>query len=139
MLRKPYVIRDFMFSNGVTLKATTDLPLNRSFTEQMRFKPEGSSVGEQMFIGQCMSCHTISGYRSLKKRLKGFDQAGIYNSILLTMQKPPAENRYHKVMPPVIGTPEELQALSEYLYKAVNEPAKVASSEAAEPMADKQK
>jgi cytochrome bd ubiquinol oxidase subunit I len=134
MLRKPYVIRDFMFSNGVTHEAITKLPLNRSFTENMRFKPINSSVGEQMFIGQCMSCHTMSGYRSLKKRLTGFDSKGIYENVLLVLQKPPAENRYHKIMPPVIGTEEELKALADYLYVSVNEPDKT-NSKAAEPMA----
>lgn len=139
MLRKPYVIRDFIFSNGITKEAITKLPLDRSFTEHMRFKPADSSLGEQMFIGQCMSCHTISGYRSLKKRLDGFTEDTIYNNLLLVMQKPPEENRYHKIMPPVIGTEEELKALSAYLYKAVNEPSKVADSEAAAPMAAKLK
>lgn len=118
MLRKPYVIRNYLFSNGVPLKATMDKPLTRSFTAEMRFKPKDSSLGEQMFVGQCMSCHTMDGYRSLSKRLKGRDAESIYQ-LLLVMQKPNDENPYHKVMPPIIGTEEELRALSEYLYESI--------------------
>jgi len=118
-IRKPYVIRGFMFSNGITLKATTEKPLVRSFTAEMRFKPKDSSLGQQMFVGQCMACHTMNGYRSLSKRLAGMDAKTIHESILLEMQKPGATNRYQKVMPPVIGTEEELKALSTYLYDSV--------------------
>jgi cytochrome bd ubiquinol oxidase subunit I len=112
-IRKPYVIRGFMFSNGVPLKATTTKPLNRSFLAEMRFKPKDSSVG------QCMACHTMNGYRSLSKRLAGMDAATIETSILKEMQKPGKENRYHKIMPPVIGTDEEVKALSVYLHDSI--------------------
>jgi len=118
-IRKPYVVRGFMFSNGVPLKAITNKPLKRSFTAEMRFKPSDSTLGEQMFVGQCMACHTMDGYRSLSKRLKGMDAKTIHESILLEMQKPGKENRYYKVMPPVIGTDEELKALSDYLYTSI--------------------
>jgi cytochrome bd ubiquinol oxidase subunit I len=117
-LRKPYVIRGFMFSNGVPLKATTKKPLNRSFTEEMRFKPKDSTLGEQMFVGQCMACHTMSGYRALDKRLAGRDSESIYQ-LLIIMQKPEKENPYHSVMPPLIGTEEEVRALSAYLYDSI--------------------
>ncbi|MDX1920222.1 MAG: cytochrome ubiquinol oxidase subunit I [Candidatus Caenarcaniphilales bacterium] len=121
VIRKPYVVRNFMFSNGVPLKATVQKPLTRSFTEEMRFKPKDSSLGEQMFVGQCMACHTMEGYRSLTKRLNGMDAETIHTSILKEMQKPAKENRYHKIMPPVIGTEEELKALSVYLYDSIQE------------------
>lgn len=121
VIRKPYVIRDFMFSNGVPLKAITQKPLERSFTDEMRFKPKDSSLGEQMFVGQCMACHTMEGYRSLTKRLDGMDAETIHTSILKEMQKPAQENRYHKIMPPVIGTDEELTALSQYLYDSIED------------------
>jgi cytochrome bd ubiquinol oxidase subunit I len=123
MLRKPYVIRDFMFSNGVPLKATLNKSLNRSFTAEMRFKPAGSSVGEQMFVGQCMSCHTMNGYRSLSKRLAGRDQESIYQ-LLLVLQKPGAENPYHSFMPPLIGTDAEVKALAGYLHESINSSSK---------------
>jgi cytochrome c553 len=118
-IRKPYVIRGFMFSNGVPLKATVNKPLDRSFVQEMKFKPTNSSVGEQMFVGQCMACHTMNGYRSLSKRLAGMDVDTIHGSILKEMQKPGKENRYHNVMPPVIGTDAELKALSVYLYDEI--------------------
>ena len=35
------------------------------------------------------------------------------------MQKPEKENPYHSVMPPLIGTEEEVRALSAYLYDSI--------------------
>ena len=121
MLRKPFVIRDYMFSNGVLLEATTKKPLKRSFVAEMRFKPADSSVGEKMFVGQCMSCHTMKhGYRSLDKRLGDRkDAESIYQTISI-MQKPNEENPYHKFMPPLIGTEEEVRALSNYIYTSLH-------------------
>jgi cytochrome d ubiquinol oxidase subunit I len=121
ILRKPYVIRDYMFSNGVPLSAVAKKPLNVSFTDQMRFKPSDSAIGQQMYIGQCLSCHTIKGYRSLKKRLAGRDAESIYQ-LLLVMQKPGEENPYSKIMPPLIGTDEEVRALAAYLHEAIQDP-----------------
>ncbi|MDX1918753.1 MAG: cytochrome ubiquinol oxidase subunit I [Candidatus Caenarcaniphilales bacterium] len=122
MLRKPYVIRDYMFSNGVMKDAAFKLPLDRSFTAEMRFKPS-DDMGEQMFVGQCMSCHTINGYRSLTQRLSPAsykDSDSIYQFLTMLQVPHTDDNRLYKFMPPVIGTEQELRALADYLHREIS-------------------
>jgi len=118
MLRKPYTIRGYLFSNGIMRSQAQAKDIHESFTDKMRFKPDGSETGQQMFVGQCMACHTVDGYRSLKDRLGERDEESIYQ-FLLTMQKEGEENPYHKVMPPLLGTDEEVRALAKYLHQAI--------------------
>ncbi len=121
LLRKPYVMRNYMYSNGVIAsKYPTAESLKTSFTAKMRFKPNGSGTGEQMFVGQCLACHTMKdGYRSMEKMVGTRDAEGIYQQIS-SMQKPREENPYHKFMPPLVGTEEEVRALAKYIETSVS-------------------
>jgi mono/diheme cytochrome c family protein len=67
-----------------------------------------------MFRGQCMNCHTVDGYRSMRQLLHGRDRAGISN-LLGMLHDPQAHSPYGNYMPPLAGTPDEIQALSDYL------------------------
>jgi len=131
-LRKPFTIRNYLFSNGVFLDSVlgentsgprikwSEKNLNKSFISGLKFQPKGSSTGEKMFVAQCMSCHTLKGYRSMKSRLGDRDSAESVYQTLKMMQKKPSENPYHKYMPPLIGTEEEVRALAEYIFESIN-------------------
>jgi cytochrome d ubiquinol oxidase subunit I len=70
--------------------------------------------GELMFRGQCMACHTLEGYRPIRKLLRGRDKSSIY-----TMMKILYDNKqdsiYRAFMPPLAGTRGEILSLVEYL------------------------
>jgi len=70
-------------------------------------------------MGQCMSCHTLDGYRSMTKLLQGRDDQAITN-ILEMLHNPKEGSPYVKFMPPLVGSSEEIAALHSYLSKLVN-------------------
>ena len=115
MLRKPYVIGEYMYSNGVRVKDVdkynqqgylTNAPLAAGLT--------GVDKGEMVFRGQCMSCHTLDGYRSMRRLLAGRNRQGIDN-LLQTLHDYKPDSPYRPYMPPLVGTPEEIKALGDYL------------------------
>lgn len=138
MLRKPYVIGQHMFSNGVRKTEPAKFNEQGYLTHTLWAKPEERarwaapaaggpadlSRGELMFRGQCMSCHTLDGYRSIKKLLKGRDHKGVEN-ILQVLHKYAPDSPYRAFMPPLVGTEDEVKALADYLAAQVAEtPAK---------------
>lgn len=123
MLRKPFIIVDYMFSNG-TRKTQVEKFNAEGYLVNSPWKPVAENqlaVGRRMFAGQCMSCHTVEGYRAMTKFLQGRDEKSIGN-ILDMMHKPSETSPYVKFMPPVVGTDAELAALRAYLYSLVSPP-----------------
>lgn len=135
MIRKPYVVVDHMFSNGLRLSEVetfnrvgylTKSPWVRDAERQANFTPAAAtpqsqptadwlSRGEMMFRGQCMACHTLDGYRPLRRLLHDRDRHGIEN-ILTLLHNYDKDSIYRAFMPPLVGTPEEIRALGDYLY-----------------------
>lgn len=121
MLRKPYVIGRHMYSNGTRVSEVAarnqqgylahTLWLNQSTSEHW-------AMGEAMYRGQCGSCHTLTGYRSLNHLLAGRDRESI-GSFLTMLHEYKPETTYRKFMPPLTGTPEEINALGDYLYAQI--------------------
>ena len=70
--------------------------------------------GEAMYRGQCMACHTVDGYRPTRQLLAGRDRAGITNFLTVLYDHKP-ESPYYRFMPPLVGTPEEVKDLGDYL------------------------
>lgn len=122
-VRKPFIIYDYMYANGILEKdvekynengvlAYSTFAKNREITEDNKYE-----AGEEVYRGQCLECHTINGWRSkraLVKRLDGWTEDTIQQFI-------PGMHNARPVMPPFVGTEEELEALSHYLYTVVNE------------------
>ncbi len=75
--------------------------------------------GELMFRGQCMNCHTVDGYRSLRKLLKGRDRKSIGNMADM-LHDVPATSPYKNYMPPLVGSHEEIESLVGYLDRMEN-------------------
>lgn len=131
LLRKPYVIFDYMYVNSVY---KNPLPKDGGFNlenlnkegvlasakwVQTREINEENLVqaGREVFRLECQSCHSVGGYRKigwLLRRKQLTNQPAI-SAILGVLDKVPTPN----VMPPFIGTPEEKEALSHYLASLV--------------------
>jgi len=131
--RKPFVIRDFMFSNGVLISEITDLN-SKGMLSKARWAaredngtPEGK--GHAVFRAECAACHTIDGYLSIRTRIAPVD-VDMLNGILATMAEEGSEytkGTYthqghvatekldYPYMPPFVGTEEEMGALVSYL------------------------
>lgn len=76
--------------------------------------PSDLSRGELMFRGQCMACHTKSGYRSMRRLLAGRNRESIGN-ILSMLHRHAEDSPYRAFMPPLVGTSAEIEALGDYL------------------------
>ncbi len=130
--RKPFVIRDFMFSNGVLVSEIGDLD-QRGILAKARWATREASGpdarGVAVFKAECSSCHTIDGYLSIRKLVAPVDP-DMLNGILATMREEgqeysaagyvhqghvATEKLDYPLMPPLVGTEEEVQALASYL------------------------
>jgi len=140
MLRKPYVIGQHMFSNGVRKSEVESFNKNGYLTttvwatseEKARWAAadkaatNGAPVavdlarGELMFRGQCMACHTWDGYRAMRTLLKGRDRKGVAN-ILNVLHEYKEDSPYRVFMPPLVGSTSEVEALTDYLASQVAE------------------
>ena len=128
--RKPFIIHDYMFSNGVLVGEVEELN-ERGILSKARWAarvPATSSVekGLQVFDAQCRSCHTIDGYLSIRE-LAPEDPDMTY-SVLYAMwdqgemfaELAPGEtvamgDLNYPFMPPFVGTEEEMEALVDFI------------------------
>jgi len=148
MLRKPYVIGGWMYSNGVR-KPYVDRINQEGYLAHTNWiwgqgqpilfsyltvpgAPEPSilnmpefsySRGEAIFRGECGSCHTLQGYRPLAKLLAGRDRANI-GSFVQMLHDYKADSPYRHYMPPMVGTKQDVDDLTNYLNAQVNPPQK---------------
>ncbi len=126
MVRKPYVVYDYLYSNGVLKSVAADstnfgiLKHNKWIAEKEITPANQKIVGEKIFRIQCQSCHTASGYRSMKDLAKGWDREFIFKRLTSL----PATN----LMPPFMGTEEERRAVAEYIGDIVEAKPLVAES-----------
>jgi len=129
MLRKPYVIGRWMYSNGVRVTYRERINQHGYLATSMwtwvgdgTASPSSYSRGEAIFRGECASCHTLSGYRPLKTLLAGRDRANIGNFVSMLHDYKP-DSPYRKFMPPMVGTNQDLNDLADFLNAQVNPPA----------------
>lgn len=135
--RKPYIIRDHMFSNGIVV-SDIERHNQKGILAHARWaarEDDGSleGKGRAVFRAQCASCHTIDGYLSIRRLLASAD-AEMVDMILEIMHEqgnayaggslPDTTTLDYPAMPPFVGTEEERRALGVYLTTLV--PAHVA-------------
>lgn len=122
-VRKPFIIYDYMYANGILEKNAEKfnregyLP-HSTFSAVKEVNEDNMyEAGEEIYKGQCLSCHTIDGWREKRafaNRLHGWEEASIDQYITTLHETRP-------FMPPFVGTDEEKKALAHYLYKVSNE------------------
>ena len=117
LLRKPYVVGHYLFANGTRVANVAELNRSGYLTGVMWMRtdlPPQLARGEAMFRGQCMSCHTTSGYRSMKRLLAARNREAIGNLLgILHDYKP--DSPYRRFMPPLAGRDDEIATLGDYL------------------------
>jgi cytochrome bd-type quinol oxidase subunit 1 len=122
MLRKPYVIGNWMYSNGVRVPYVERIN-HEGYLKNSLWTYGGGvtsySRGEAIFRGECQSCHTLDGYRPVRKLLAGRDRANIHNFITMLHDYKP-DMPYRKFMPPMAGTEQDVNDLADYLNAQVN-------------------
>lgn len=122
MLRKPYVIGRWMFSNGTRVPYVNRINAE-GYLVHSNWVWNGSissySRGEAIFRGECASCHTLDGYRPLRHLLDGRDRAGINNFIVM-LHEYKSDSPYRRFMPPMVGTKQDVDDLTDYLNAQVN-------------------
>jgi mono/diheme cytochrome c family protein len=124
MLRKPYVVGRYMFSNGVRISEVAGF--NRDgYLPKSPWLPANATPlqqGQTMFRGQCMACHTLDAYRPMKGLLAGRDRVAIVR-LLAILHDYKDDSPYKAFMPPLVGTAEEISALTDYLESLTVAPA----------------
>jgi cytochrome bd-type quinol oxidase subunit 1 len=125
MLRKPYVIGHWMYSNGVRVKYV-DRINREGYLAHSNWVWSGSvtsySRGEAIFRGECASCHTLAGYRPLNTLLSGRDRTNI-GSFITMLHDYKSDSPYRRFMPPMVGTKQDVDDLTDFLNAQVNPPA----------------
>ena len=126
MLRKPYVIGRWMYSNGVRVPYVSRINQEGYLAHSSWVwngdktgYASGYSRGEAIFRGECGSWHTLAGYRPLNTLLAGRDRANIGSFITMLHDYKP-DSPYRKFMPPMVGTKQDIDDLTDYLNAQVN-------------------
>ena len=147
MLRKPFVIARHMFSNGVRVSQVAGYNAQGylaqspwvsaadqrawaaldaqgvAATNAPDYRAQMCTRGQFIFRGQCLACHTVDGYRSMRQFLATRDHNGVGN-ILKMLHEAKPDSPYHAFMPPLAGTAGEVAALNLFLDSLVAAPAK---------------
>jgi mono/diheme cytochrome c family protein len=117
MLRKPFVIGRHMYTNGVRVSAVPAINRTGYLAHSEWIRVDGDAhlaQGEAIFRGECMACHTIDTYRSMKALLGDRDRQAIGNLLAMLHGDVP-DSPYRVFMPPMAGTPADVIALGDYL------------------------
>ncbi len=131
--RKPFVIRDYMFSSGVLVSEIPDLNqrgiLSKAVWAARGADGSAEAKGRAVFRAQCASCHTLDGYLSIRKLVAPVDP-DMLRGILSTLREEgkeysstgyvhqghvATEKLDYPLMPPLVGTDQEVDALASYL------------------------
>ncbi len=138
--RKPFLIHDYMFSNGVRVEEIATLNeegiLSRAPWAGYPQLPadletaDPVTVGRAVFRAQCADCHTLDGYLAIRPLIP--EDPTLISAVLELMsfqadmfepgQPVDKAGLTYPFMPPFVGTVEEMEALSEYLISIAPEP-----------------
>lgn len=135
--RKPFIIRDYMFANGVLVDEVEKLNQQGILTKAKWLTvgqgDDPLARGRAVFRAQCAMCHTLDGYQAIRPLVAPLDQDML--SGILTMMRddgqayvaaaakgePVARDQLnYPFMPPLVGTDEEVEALQAYLLTLKN-------------------
>lgn len=117
LLRKPYVIYNYMYSNGIRKTEIPELQ-KKNFLNATRWRTahtDDLNHGKTIFKYQCMSCHTEDGYRSMKKLIGERDKESIISFLDMMKETDPEKNPYNGLMPPFVGDQDDTRKLATYL------------------------
>lgn len=137
-IRKPFLIYGYLYSNGLTVpeieKVNKEGVLPNAPWHALAkagTPPTHEEMGHLMYQVQCSQCHVHAGFNDLKPLIASWSREVLACNL----------DRLHELkpfMPPLAGTPEEREALADYLWNLRNTPAspqegKVAASNEPDP------
>ncbi|WLT31701.1 hypothetical protein [Geothrix sp. PMB-07] len=121
--RKPYVIREVMYSNGIRVEQVPGyqkdgfLPANAWARTFAASKGDTDlAKGEAILRSQCLACHTRDGYRSLKTLTASYSESDLVGLVQGLRELDPGMNPYLDRMPPFAGTEQEAELVGKYLH-----------------------
>lgn len=135
-IRKPYVIYDYLYSNGWTkeevaqrknesllAKAAWALPAGRPVGQLT-----GLELGRAVFKAQCSQCHVLGGVNDVAQLVYDWPEQLLWANLSEI-------HRLKKFMPPLMGTEAERKALVQFLLtlNPPKPPALIAGSKSSEP------
>lgn len=119
--RRPYIIHNHMYSNQVYLDDVEKiqkagfLPSAKWFANKEVTASNLNDVGHELFLHQCIACHSVGGpLNDIKPLVAKYDSSFGMDSKLNGLGK---LNTY---MPPFFGTGEERNALAHYIVSEFN-------------------
>lgn len=123
--RKPFVVRGYMFSNGILVSEVASLNekgiLSKAQWAAFGAASDPVSRGRAVFRASCASCHTLDGYLSIRKITAPLDLDTAKLVLGAMREDGPAWGPGSKskpgypMMPPFVGTDAELDGLAAYL------------------------
>lgn len=118
-IRKPYVIGDYMYANGIraedyALLQRDGLLKHATYVKHRTITPENEvEAGEDVFMLACSRCHTTGGLNSVKVKVRNlFGEEWEKDKIVAYLRN---MHNARPFMPPFPGNDEELEALTAYL------------------------
>jgi cytochrome bd-type quinol oxidase subunit 1 len=120
-VRKPYVIYDYMYSNGIrqqdrAVVGDRGILQTARWVDAQAVASNPMEAAREMFRVECRSCHTIDGYNGVRPLLRGWSEPFIDYQL----QRLDELKGY---MPPFIGTEVERRALAHWLAEVGRRPA----------------
>ena len=118
--RRPYIIRDYMYSTSIR-KADTDRVRENGLLKEARWvksralnKEKMLEAGREIFNILCLPCHSVGGpLNDIKKLSSNYTPSGLAAKIN-------GLNVFCTYMPPFTGTADERQALATYIAFGLN-------------------
>ncbi len=121
-IRKPYVVADYMYSNGVrvselpVLQRDGILPYSTYVHHRTVTSDNLVEAGRDVFIITCSRCHTTAGINGVVKKFTDlYGQEPLDSNTLRLFMKTMHNSR--TFMPPFPGNDKELEALAAYIKK----------------------
>jgi hypothetical protein len=113
IIRSPYVVNGYLYLNGIDPRNVASLR-EGGFLRRARYafvkdvEGDQKGAGRELFRLQCMACHSVDGYNSVRRRVQGWSR-DVLDTQLEKLEKLPGR------MPPFAGTGAERRALAAWL------------------------
>lgn len=118
--RRPYIISGFMYSNAVSVADAAEIAeegylKKAKWMRHSSITPENRlEVGKDLFMKQCLSCHSIDGpSNDILPLTKKFTVLGMDSQL-------DGQGKINKYMPPFFGTEDERLALASYIVEELH-------------------
>jgi mono/diheme cytochrome c family protein len=120
-IRKPFVIEDYMYANGIRME---DYPLlkeegvlaHATYVSSREIRDDNRiDAGRDVFLLTCTRCHTTSGVNGILDKLRGLYGPGEWDPATVEGFIRNMHNA-RPYMPPFPGSDEELAAMTEYIF-----------------------